>query len=98
MGLMYFSVNFQDLKWGLNVMFEVRLDDGMMTDHQARTLVHALDHDGSGGKSKKSLENSLHMHLHRLFWLFWSLFVCFSDRNHLKFTFTFTCNIVVTDY
>jgi len=47
------SVNFQDLKWGLNVMFEVRLDDGMMTDHQARTLVHALDHDGSGGKSKE---------------------------------------------
>ena len=56
------SVNFQDLKWGLNVLFEVRLDDGMMTDHQARTLVHALDHDGSGGKSKKSLENLLHTH------------------------------------
>ena len=42
------------------MLFEVRLDDGVMTDHQARTLVHALDHDGSGGKSKKSLENSLH--------------------------------------
>ena len=41
------KVPWKDMKWGLNVLFEVRNhQEGGMTDVQAMTLMHALDSDG----------------------------------------------------
>jgi hypothetical protein len=42
------NINFSDLKWGINTLFHMRLDDGMMTSEQAKILTRALDVDGSG--------------------------------------------------